>query len=67
MMTRERNYVTANELAETLGVSTGQAYKIIRRLNNELDKKGFITVSGKCPRRYLEEKWYGYGKKKEKI
>lgn len=38
-MTRERNYVTANELAETLGVSTGQAYKIIRRLNNELDKK----------------------------
>lgn len=66
-MTKERNYVTANELAETLGVSTGQAYKIIRRLNNELDKKGFITVSGKCPRRYLEEKWYGYGKKKEKI
>ncbi|WP_368308240.1 HTH domain-containing protein [Mediterraneibacter gnavus] len=62
MMTKERNYVTANELAETLGVSTGQAYKIIRRLNNELDKKGFITVSGKCPRRYLEEKWYGYGK-----
>lgn len=57
MMTKERNYVTANELAETLGVSTGQAYKIIRRLNNELDKKGFITVSGKCPRRYLEEKW----------
>mgnify|MGYP000744938491 CR=1 FL=1 len=39
MMTKERNYVTANELAETLGVSTGQAYKIIRRLNNELDKK----------------------------
>ena len=61
MMTRERNYVTANELAETLGVSTGQAYKITRHLNNELDKKGFITVSGKCPRRYLEEKWYGYG------
>ena len=41
-MTRERNYVTANELAETLGVSTGQAYKIIRRLNNELDKKALL-------------------------
>lgn len=62
MNTVKKNYVTATELSETLGVSTGQAYKIIRRLNNELDKKGFITVSGKCPQRYLEEKWYGYGK-----
>lgn len=46
MNTVKKNYVTATELSETLGVSTGQAYKIIRRLNNELDKKGFITVSG---------------------
>ena len=61
-MSTEKNYVTATELAEILGVSIGQAYKIIRRLNSALDKKVFITVSGKCPRRYLEEKWYGYGK-----
>ena len=43
-MSTEKNYVTATELAEILGVSIGQAYKIIRRLNSELDKKGFITV-----------------------
>lgn len=32
-------YVTAEEAAEILGVSTGYAYKIIRGLNEELKKK----------------------------
>ena len=57
----EKNYITAAELAETLGISLGQSYKIIRNLNSELAQAGFITVAGKCPRRYLEKKWYGFG------
>lgn len=61
MNTQSKIYITASELAESLGISMGQAYKIIRNLNNELAKDGYITVAGKCPRRYLEEKWYGYG------
>jgi hypothetical protein len=61
MNTENKIYITAAELAESLGVSLGQAYKIIRQLNSELAKDGFITVAGKCPRRYLEKKWYGYG------
>ena len=32
-------YVTAEEAAEILGVSTGYAYKIIRGLNKELKEK----------------------------
>ena len=32
-------YVTAEEAAEILGVSTGYAYKIIRGLNEELKDK----------------------------
>lgn len=32
-------YVTAEEVAEMLGVSTGYAYKIIRGLNEELKEK----------------------------
>ena len=61
MITENKTYITASELAETLGVSLGQAYKIIRQLNGELAKEGYITVAGKCPRRYVEKKWYGYG------
>ena len=42
-------YVTAEEAAEILGVSTGYAYKIIRGLNEELKEKGYRTICGKIP------------------
>ena len=61
MNTQEKTYITANELSEKLGISVGQAYKIIRELNSELKAKGYITVAGKCPSRYMEKKWYGFG------
>lgn len=54
-------YITANELAEMLGISVGLAYKIIRELNQELARNGFIVIAGKCPRRYIQEKYYGFG------
>lgn len=37
-------YVTAEEAAEILGVSTGYAYKIIRGLNEKLKEKGYRTI-----------------------
>ncbi|MFW5650692.1 MAG: winged helix-turn-helix domain-containing protein [Acetivibrio ethanolgignens] len=65
MNTQEKTYITASELSERLGISVGQAYKIIRELNSELKKQGYITVAGKCPCRYMEKKWYGFGNAKE--
>ena len=53
-------YITANELAEMLGVSVGHAYKLIRKLNQELEKEGFLVIAGKVPRRYFEKRWYGF-------
>ena len=55
----EKSYITAKEIAETLGISTGKAYKLIRDMNAELQAKGFLTISGKCSRAYFNEKWYG--------
>ena len=54
------NDITANELAEMLGVSVGHAYKLIRKLNQELEKEGFLVIAGKVPRRYFEKRWYGF-------
>lgn len=52
-MTEENKiYITASELAEMLGVSVGHSYKIIRRLNQELLKDGYLVIAGKVPRRY---------------
>ncbi|OUQ55785.1 ICEBs1 excisionase [Tyzzerella sp. An114] len=60
MATEAKIYITANELSEMLGISTGHAYKIIRQLNKELEQAGFIVISGKVPRRYFEKRWYGF-------
>lgn len=53
-------YVTADELVDTLGVSKGKAYQIIRQLNDELVKQEYIKIAGKCPRKYFEKRYYGY-------
>lgn len=60
METTNKIYITANELAEMLGVSVGHSYKIIRKLNQELEQQGFLVIAGKVPRRYFEKRWYGF-------
>ena len=55
------NYMmNASDVANELGVSKGHAYKLIRKLNEELEASGYIVVSGKIPRAYWEKKFYGY-------
>lgn len=52
-------YYTANEIMEMIGISRGHAYKIVKRLNEELASKGFIVVAGKVPKKYFAEHFYG--------
>lgn len=52
-------FVTASEVAKELGVSKPFAYKLVRQMNEELEKQGFITISGRVSRRYYQEKIYG--------
>lgn len=61
MSVQNKTYITAAELAEMLGISKGHAYKIIRGLNNELKKDGYIVFSGKVPKDYFNKRCYGYG------
>lgn len=37
---KEQSFITAKELAEMLNISTGHAYKVIHRLNDELHRRG---------------------------
>lgn len=39
-------FVRASDVAKEMGVSEAMAYKIIRKLNNELKEQGFVTVQG---------------------
>ncbi|MCX4299997.1 MAG: hypothetical protein OSJ73_23810, partial [Lachnospiraceae bacterium] len=52
-------YYSANDIAQMLGISKSGAYSIIRKLNGELESRGFIVIQGKVSKAYFEEKWYG--------
>ena len=54
-----KRFLTANDVAEYMGISVPMAYKIIRRLNDELVAAGYIIVSDRISRSYFEKKIYG--------
>lgn len=51
-------FYNADDIAEILDVSKPTAYRIIKKLNLELIEKGYITVSGRVPKKYFDEKMY---------
>ena len=55
-----KQYVDVKEVSEALGISAGKAYQIIRTLNKKLKEDGYITIAGKCSRKYFEQHYYGY-------
>ena len=54
-------FIKAEEVAKELGVSKPYAYKLVKKLNAELEKQGFITISGRVSREYYKEKIYSAG------
>ena len=57
-------FIRAEEVAEVMEISV--AYKIIRKLNQELSDKGFITVTGRVNREYFNERVYSMNPPKKK-
>lgn len=53
-----KQFYTVNDIMEILQVKEAKAYKIIRKLNSELEEKGFIVVAGKVSKKYFDEKAY---------
>ena len=54
-----KRFLNVNDVADYLDISVPTAYKIIRRLNDELSKMGYLTVSGRVSKTYFEQKVYG--------
>jgi hypothetical protein len=63
---KNQMFMRANEVAAELGVSIAYAYKLIRVLNTELQKHGYITINGRVSRQYFNEKLYGNSAVSEK-
>ena len=51
--------IGAEEVAASLNTSKGYAYKVIRKLNCGLERKGCLVVKGKVSAEYFEERYFG--------
>ena len=49
----ESKFIRADDVAQELSVSKPYAYKLIRKLNEELKAQGFITIAGRVNRQYF--------------
>lgn len=55
----EKRFLNVNDVAQYMDISIPMAYKIIRKLNDDLKAKGYLIVAGKVSKAYFEEKVYG--------
>lgn len=49
------------EVREIFSISDSKAYEIIRKLNQELEEKGYMIMHGRVPADYLEKRFFGAG------
>ena len=60
LLMTDKNFMRVEDVARELDVSKSYAYKIVQKLNKELEAKGYITISGRVNRQYfLESTCYG--------
>lgn len=57
-------FISAKEVARKLEVADSFAYRLVRKLNDELEKQGFVVVKGKISRKYFEERVYSISETK---
>jgi len=59
-------FMRADEVAQELGVSKSYAYKVVRKLNAELEEMGYLIIEGRISKKYfLEKMCYGEKERKE--
>lgn len=51
-----KRLIGASEVAEICQVKSSKAYDIIRRINREMEAKGYLIIKGRVNREYLFER-----------
>lgn len=52
----QSDVVRVDEVMKRLDCSQRKAYEVLKHLNDELKAKGYITIAGRVPRTYFEQK-----------
>ena len=54
----DKTFMTVEQVAKELAVSESYAYKVIRELNAELKKQGYVTIRGRINSNYFKKKLF---------
>ena len=65
MMVMEKMFLKVSDVMKVLDVSEYYAYKLIRKLNKELEKKGSFVMAGRIDRQFFYEHFYGTQKRRD--
>ena len=60
------SFIRVDDVVKELDVSKPYAYKLIQKLNEELKRKNYITISGRVSKRYFQERIYDLRAEKER-
>lgn len=52
----QKDMSDVNDVMLLIGKSRAKAYRVIHDLNAELKKKGFMTINGRVPTKYLRKR-----------
>ena len=58
-MEKEKRFLNVGDVCELMECSQSKAYCIIKQLNGELEKKGYLTMAGKVNTKYFFDRFYG--------
>ena len=51
-----KTFMTVEDVAQELSISKSFAYKIVRELNAEMQKLGYLTINGRINANYFRKK-----------
>lgn len=57
-MAEGKRFLSAQDVADMMECSKSKAYTIIKQLNEELKKNGYVVISGKVNAKYFYERVY---------
>ncbi len=55
----EKMFLKVSDVMKVLDVSESYAYKLIRKLNKELENKSCFVIAGRIDRKFFYEHFYG--------
>lgn len=53
-----KKFYMVDDVVNMLNVSAATAYRIIHNLNEELKQQGYITIAGRVPTKFFDQRFY---------